>query len=54
MDVSERNLLSLEKHRLNSEGSIPLEHPHLIIDNTHVSAAEVAAQVVRDLGLRVP
>ena len=41
----------LERHRLNSEGSIPLPYPHLLFDNTHLSPREVAEAIAARLAL---
>jgi hypothetical protein len=49
--ASERNLLDLERFRLNTDGSIPLAYPHLRIDNTALSAKAVADRVIDALSL---
>ena len=58
-EFNDRNLLELEEYVLNTEPEVRLpahdlldRHPHLRIDNTHLSPAEVADVVVRDLSLR--
>jgi hypothetical protein len=49
---SEGNLLDMEgKHRMNTNGSIPVPYRHLIIDNTHRSAAKVANEIVETLSI---
>lgn len=49
---SESLMLQHEKeHQMNSDGSIPFEYPHLQIDNTHLSAREVANRVIKELSL---
>ena len=49
---SERNLLDVERsHKLNSDGSIPLNYRHLIIDNTHRTAEDVAMEIVQTLAI---
>lgn len=52
---SEQNLLNLEKHRLNSAGTLPLGYRHLVIDNSHASPKEVADAILASIGFgRVP
>ena len=53
LDFSHGNVLELERYVMNTrdgvrtEASVVLDgHPHLRIDNTHLSAADVATQVV--------
>jgi len=48
---SEENLMMLERYRMNTEGSIPLPHRHLIFDNTHLSPREVAETIADALAL---
>ena len=49
---SETRLLALEQqHQMNSEGVIPLDYDHLLIDNTHLSPGEVAERIRLYLGL---
>lgn len=49
---SEKLLLEHEgEHQLNSGGSIPLKHRHIIIDNTNRTAEDVATEVVDLLSL---
>jgi hypothetical protein len=48
---SEENLLMLERYRMNTDGSIPLPHRHLIFDNMHRSAREIAEAIADALGL---
>jgi len=48
LDWSEQNLLATEaQHRMNSDGSIPSPHQHLLIDNTNRSAEDVAKEIVQ-------
>ena len=50
--ASEKRLLETEKiHTMNSDGTVPLGYRHIVIDNTHLSAAEVAAQIVETLAI---
>ncbi len=49
--ASERNLLALERHRLNSDGTIPLAYPHVVIDSSDLSAEDVADRVIAALAL---
>jgi len=51
LEASQRNLLDLERYRLNTDGAIALSYPHLLIDNTSVSAKAVADRVIEWLGL---
>jgi hypothetical protein len=51
MQRSEQNLLDLEKYRLNTDGSIPLDYPHVLIDNTALTAEAVAQRVIAEFGL---
>jgi hypothetical protein len=51
VETSERILRDLEKYRLNSDGSIPLPHRHILIDNTALSPQAVADRVVDALEL---
>ncbi len=51
LEASEKNLLDLERYRLNSHGTIPLAHPHMLIDNTTLAPGEVADRVIDWLGL---
>ena len=52
LERSEKNLLDLEqKYRMNSAGDIPLPYRHLVIDNSALSAAEAAAQIISALGI---
>ena len=48
---SEETLRTLERHRLNSDGAIPLPHRHLRIDNTDRSPRAVAEEIASALGL---
>ena len=48
---SEANLLSLERYRLNSGGTIPFNDRHLIVDANNRSAEEVANVIIETLGL---
>jgi hypothetical protein len=52
LDVSERNLLALERYRLDSGGAIPLPYRFLRIDSTRLSLAQTADRVVDSLGLQ--
>jgi len=48
LDWSEENLLASEaQHRMNSDGSIPSPHQHMIIENTNRSAEDVAKEIVQ-------
>ena len=50
--MSEENLRRMEqKYSLNSEGSPLTEMEHLRVDNTELSADEVAAQIIEHFGL---
>lgn len=52
LDWSEENLLASEaQYRMNSDGSIPSPHDHLIIDNTNRSAEDVAKEIVQVLSI---
>ena len=51
LDASERNLLDLERYRLNTDGSIPLAFAYMLIDNTSLSAKEAADRVIEHFGL---
>ncbi|MFT7138516.1 MAG: hypothetical protein ACJAYE_002700 [Candidatus Azotimanducaceae bacterium] len=52
LDWSEENLLASEaQYRMNSDGSIPSPHHHLIIDNTNRSAEDVAKEIVQVLSI---
>ena len=51
VQASEQNLLDLERKRLNTDGAIPLGYPHILIDNTMLSARTVADQVIVRLDL---
>jgi hypothetical protein len=53
VDFSHGNVLELERYVMNTRPGVRTEasavldgHPHLRIDNTHLSAADVATQVV--------
>ncbi len=47
VERSEQNLINLgSEHQLNTDGNFPLEYPHLKIDNSTMSADEVASEVV--------
>ena len=49
---SEASLLQLEAHhRMNSDGELPFNYPHIVIDNTNLPAKEVADKIIRDLSL---
>ena len=49
---SESRLLEIEKHhKMNSDGPVPLGYRHLVIDNTKLTAKEVALEVVETLGI---
>ncbi len=53
VDRSEKNLRHLDaNHQLDSGGSLPLALPHLRVDNTRSSPADVAATFVDYIGLR--
>ncbi len=51
LEVSQRNLLDLERYRLNTDGLIPLAYPHILIDNTTLPAKLVADRVIEHLNL---
>jgi hypothetical protein len=51
LEASERNLLALERYRLDSGGAIPLPYRHLRVDSTRQSLAETANVVIDSLGL---
>lgn len=52
VEQSERNLLGLEgKHRMNSNGTLPLKYRHLKFDNSQLEAIQVAALIINDIGL---
>jgi hypothetical protein len=51
LERSEANLLMLESRRLNSNGPLPLEHRHVIVETDGRSARDVAAEVMQRLGL---
>jgi broad-specificity NMP kinase len=45
--TSESRLIEAEKlYRLNSNGGLPVQYRHLIIDNTHMSPEEVADHII--------
>jgi hypothetical protein len=51
-EASDRSLLEIEeRHRMNSDGSVPLGYRHLVIDNTNRTAEEVALEIVDTLGI---
>jgi hypothetical protein len=51
LEASEQNLLDLERYRMNTDGTIPLAYPHLLIDNTSLPAKVVADRVIDWLDL---
>ncbi len=52
VNESERLLLENEdKYQMNSNGSIPLDYRHIVIDNTQRSAEDVANEVVNLLSI---
>lgn len=52
LEASRRNLLELDtKYRLNSDGQFDGREDYLRIDNTNLSAQQVAAQVIDHFGL---
>ena len=51
VQASEQNLLDLERYRLNTDGAIPLNYPHISIDNTALSARAAADRVIAQLDL---
>lgn len=52
VERSEANLLNLEgKHRMNSNGTLPLRYRHLRIENSRLEAADVAERIIHELGL---
>lgn len=46
-------LINSSKHRLNSDGAIPLPFRHIRIDSTDLSARETAQRAIAELGLIV-
>jgi hypothetical protein len=49
---SEKRLLEDEQgHRMNSNGTVPLEYRHLVIDNTNLTAKEAAIEIISALGI---
>lgn len=44
-------LINATKHRLNSDGSIPLPYRHICIDSTDLTAKETAQRAIAELGL---
>lgn len=49
---SEKRLLENEReHRMNSNGTVPLEYPHFAIDNTNLTAEETAIEIVKATGI---
>jgi AAA domain len=54
LEQSEANLLALECKRLNSDGSIPMTHRHLIVDTNDRSSREVADVILERLDLVPP
>lgn len=48
---SEAGLLQLERHRLNSDGTIPLPFRHLVIDTNARTSIEVADMIIEQLQL---
>lgn len=51
LEQSEANLLALEGYRLNTDGRIPLEYPHLVVDTNGRSSKEVADAIIERLWL---
>ena len=52
LDASRKNLLALDdKYQLNSAGRFASRSDYLHVDNTHLSAAEVAERVIDTFGL---
>jgi hypothetical protein len=52
-EQSEQNLLALErKHRLNSDGTLPLKYRHLKIENSRLEAVDVADRIIDALELK--
>lgn len=51
-EASDRRILEIEqRHRMYSDGSIPLGYRHLVIDNTNRTAEDVALEIVDTLGI---
>jgi hypothetical protein len=47
---SEKRLLEDEqKYRMNSNGTVPLEYRHFVIDNTNLTAEEAAIEIINAL-----
>ena len=54
LEESERRLLKLEEiHKMNSDGEVPSRHPHIVIENTHLSAREAANEIARQLDIEL-
>ena len=52
--LSERRLLENEtEHQMNSDGSIPLGYRHIVIDNSHGTAEDVANEIVNVLSIPI-
>ena len=52
VDKSEASLLHFERElRLNSNGELPVPYPHILIDNTALTPAQAAAEIVDRLAL---
>ena len=53
VEFSERLLLQHEdEHQMNSDGSIPLEYRHIMIDNSQLEPATVAMKIVETLSIK--
>jgi hypothetical protein len=48
---SEARLIDAERLQLNSPGTIPLPYPHVVIDNTQLTATQVSDEIIAWLGL---
>lgn len=52
VEQSEASLLMLERKRLNTSGTLPLKHRHLVVDTNGRSPQDVAEEILRELSLR--
>ena len=52
LEAAEARLMELEeRHRMNSDGELPLSGKHIVVDTTRISAREVAEEIVSRWGL---
>jgi len=54
LERSEANLLTLEGKRMNSDGTIPLDYRHLVVDTGARTVDDVAAEILRWLKWDAP